>query len=121
MLSIVPAADGRGFLLDEVEKVDKERLYPEIEKVEQTLADVGPDQPNHDAIGAFGSLLYNFEQVPDMPPKGSETLARIRNNFEILFSAKNFESYGGWKAIVHALGCDMARLKMIVSMHADKK
>lgn len=101
--------------------MDKQRLYPEIEKVEKALGDISPGRPNQDAIGAFGSLLYHFEQVRDMPPKGSEALARIRSNFEILFSAKSFESHGGWKSIVHALGCDMARLKMVVNMHADKK
>jgi hypothetical protein len=105
------------------ERVDmnKERLYPEIEKVEKILEGFTPGQPSEAAIGAFGGLLYTFEQERELTPKGKEVLDRVRGNFEVLFRTGKFEKDGGWKNVVHALNCDMARLKMLVSMHAEKK
>jgi hypothetical protein len=101
--------------------MDKERLYPEIDGVEKALDAFKPGEPNQDAIGAFGRLLYSFEQERDLPPKATEVLNRVRTNFEVLFSSAKLDSYGGWNNIARAIRCDMARLKMVVSMNAEKK
>jgi hypothetical protein len=102
--------------------MDKERLYPLIEAVEKSLADFKPGEANQDARGACSRFLQGFEQEHEMPPKAGEVLKRVKSNFEMLFSSSTkFESYGGWKNIAHSIGCDMARLKMVVTMNADKK
>jgi len=101
--------------------MNKERLYPLIEAVEKSLDDFKPGEVNQVALGACGRLLQGLEQEREMPPKASEVLKRVRSNFEILFSSSTkFESYGGWKNIAYSIGCDMARLKMLVKMYADK-
>jgi hypothetical protein len=102
--------------------MNKERLYPEISKIEKMLDAFTPGTVDQDAAGAIDSLVHSFEQEGEVPPKGQEVLVRMRSNFASLFSsATSFQGQGGWKNIVHALRCDTARLKMVVSMNADKK
>jgi hypothetical protein len=102
--------------------MDKERLYPEIIKVEKVLDAFTPGTADQDAAGAFDSLLHSFKQEREIPQKAREVLVRMKSNLESLFSsATGLQEQGGWKNIVHALRCDIARLKMVVSMNADKK